>query len=313
MSLREKSKIFVKESARHLKYDGIRGIQWPLWMIYNEAAIRGSGRYFGFQGENIFSKNWDLLILLDACRVDLLQEYRDHEALSSGDWQTTMSIAPNSKRFLDNTFDESVNDEINQTALISANPFTDQVLDEIRPDYLDEVWRYAWDDELGTVPASAVTDRGIAAGRQKNHDRYIVHYMQPHFPSVPRPELGSKMQKGRAEEWSGSIWDQLLENDVSKDEVWEAYKQNLNYVLDEVKQLLSNFDARTAIISADHGNAMGERSFYGHHDYPVPEIWEVPWVETTAIDNCTREPSDYETDSQIEPDIEDRLADLGYK
>ncbi|WP_226022956.1 hypothetical protein [Halomicrobium salinisoli] len=313
MSISRKAKIFTEESVRHLKHDGIRGIQWPLWMVYNEIVIRGSGRYFGFQGENIFLKDWDLLVILDSCRVDLLREHRDHEVISTGNWQTTMSIAPNSKRFLENTFDESVRDEVSQTAMVSANPFTDQALNEIQPAYLDEVWKYAWDDELGTVPASAVTDRGITAGRQENYDRYIVHYMQPHFPSVPRPELGSKMAKGKSEEWSGSIWDQLLENEVSEREVWEAYNQNLSYVLDEVEQLLSNFDADTAIISADHGNAMGERGFYGHHDYPVREIWEVPLVETTATDKRTREPSNYERESGVDSDIGEQLAALGYK
>lgn len=313
MSLKEKGMNLIKGTVRHIRNDGLYGVQWPMWMAYNEMFVRGTQRRLGYQGENVFEKDWDLLILMDACRVDLLSECRNHSVVSDSEWGTTFSIAPDSTRFLNWTFNSKYEEEIDQTAYISANPHTDTDIGTTQPDTLDEVWKYAWDDDLGTVPARAVTDRAISTGRKTSHSRYIVHYMQPHFPSVPNPELGSGMNFGDiGETWTGSIWDQLLEGKVSHEEVWSAYRNNLSYVLDEVDLLLENFDADDVVISADHGNAVGERGFYGHDDYPVRAVWEVPWLRTSSADKDTHSPRGYERKMDDDINVEDQLSALGY-
>ena len=315
MGLITKAKNLLTGTKRHLHHDGVRGVQWPVWMVYNELAIRGTNRSFGYQGGNIYNYDWDLLILLDGCRVDLLSEKRDHDIISQAEWGTEFSIAPNSSRFLENTFVDRYGDEISETAYITANPHSEINITRPEPDYLDEVWRYAWDEEIGTTPAHAVTDRAIEAGRETDHDRYIVHYIQPHFPSVPRPDLGSGIELDQiGKSWNNSIWDSLLMGEVELEELWSAYQENLEYVLDDVSTLLSNFESEQVVISADHGNAAGERSFYGHGDYPVREVWEVPWLRTRASDTKSHTPKNYQKGENDDAgDLDERLSALGYK
>jgi len=69
--------------------------------------------------------------------------------------------------------------------MVTGNTWTDRYLDATAFAALDEVWKYAWDDDLGTVPAAAVTDRAVALARERDPERLVVHYMQPHHPFVP--------------------------------------------------------------------------------------------------------------------------------
>jgi len=62
---------------------------------------------------------------------------------------------------------------------------------ESTPAVLDEVWTYAWDNELNTIPARPITDRAISTWRQEDVNKMIVHYMQPHVPFIDRPDLGT--------------------------------------------------------------------------------------------------------------------------
>lgn len=49
-----------------------------------------------------------------------------------------------------------------------------------------------------------------------------------------------------------------------REEIRNSYVANLRYVLKHVDPLLENVDADDIVISADHGNAKGERSAYKH-------------------------------------------------
>jgi membrane-anchored protein YejM (alkaline phosphatase superfamily) len=141
----------------------------------------------------------------------------------------------------------------------------------------------------------------------------IVHYMQPHFPSIPNPTL----TEGKETESFGSqdqedIWWKLRKDDINHQTVLDAYRENLEYVLDDIQLLLNNVDRDEVVITSDHGNAFGERYLFGHPPHmPVDCLREVPWVETDATDSGeytpSTEPSD---DDQIA--IEDQLSALGY-
>jgi hypothetical protein len=312
MHIYSKFKNLIGETSRHIKYDGINGLQWPVWMVYNELVVRGMDRRFGYQGENFLGEEWDLLILLDGCRVDLLQEHRNHPAISKYSDGSRYSIAPDSLTFLKSTFTDEYSDILQDTIYVSANPHTEMSLDD-EFCVLDEVWRYAWDDQLGTVPADAVTDRAVTHGRETEFERMIVHYMQPHFPSIPHPELDSGIDINEiGDGWSKSIWDQCLRGDVTKSDIWKAYSDNLEYVLDNLETLLKNITAQKVVISADHGNSVGERGFYGHGDYPVEEVWEVPWLTGSAKDSNEYKPDQYEQIPENEINLKDRLSALGY-
>lgn len=47
-------------------------------------------------------------------------------------------------------------------------------------------------------------------------DRLLIHYMQPHFPSVTKP-LGSEIDVNTCGETWNSIWDQLSNNEIGEE------------------------------------------------------------------------------------------------
>jgi hypothetical protein len=203
--------------------------------------------------------------------------------------------------------------------MVTGNTWTDRYLDAGRFGCLDEVWKYAWDDDLGTVPAEAVTDRAVAAAREEDPDRLVAHYMQPHHPFVPDPVDGdSGMARTGTHSSETSPWKLLRSDTVTEERVWEAYLANLRYVLSAVETLVAEVAGRVAI-TADHGNLFGEWGVYGHPMHtPIPALLAVPWAETTGR-NCgeltpTTTPPEplpvgrvYDAESD-----DDRLRSLGY-
>lgn len=94
--------------------------------------------------------------------------------------------------------------------------------------------------------------------------------------------------------------------------VWEDYRDNLRYVLDDVSLLRDNIDAERFAISADHGNAIWEYGLYGHPGgISLPVLNEVPWCVTDATDHQTHTPPER---SKTEPTQETGgiLNVLGY-
>jgi hypothetical protein len=84
------------------------------------------------------------------------------------------------------------------------------------------------------------------------------------------------------------------------------------YVLDSVKTLLRSVDG-SVVITADHGNLLGEFGLYGHPDYvPAPALKRVPWCRTIAEDDGTYEPVEWSNES-VKDDREELLRDLGYR
>lgn len=199
-----------------------------------------------------------------------------------------------------------------ETAYITGNPHSERLLDATKLAFLDEVWRYAWDEEGKTVPARPITDQTITAARHSSYDRVIAHYMQPHFPCVPTNATSHGFEPGKG--LTGSIWDELRRGRIDKELAWGLYVQNVDYVLDEVELLLSSIDAEKVVITADHGNAFGEQFVWGHpNGLSMPCLREVPWFETSATKEGEYTPSDYETEETDEQTVDDRLEALGYQ
>jgi hypothetical protein len=294
----------AKEVYRNLRHGGPAVVYELLSRAYFTYAVSS-------EATSIYDEHWELLVVLDACRADLwAQVSPEHDRF--GPAQTRTSVGATSTEWLAGTFDDLPADVLANTAYVTGNPYTDEYLDATRFARLDEVWRYAWDDDLGTVPARPLTDRAIAAGREGSHDRLIVHYMQPHFPCVPHPESGDGIALDRFGEEPISIWEELRFGQRDVEDVWELYRENLRYVLDEVALLFENVDAETAVVTADHGNAVGEYGLYGHvAGVSLPCLREVPWYVTTASDDGTHDPAEYETE-RASGDVTDRLKALGY-
>jgi hypothetical protein len=299
---------WVDASTDRVREDGWQGVTESGKELY-VGALRRTEPIFG-HGEHVFDRDWDVLLLLDACRVDVMAEVADDYAFL--DRPGTMhSVGSSSMQWIERTFSDEYRDEMQNTVYVTGNPFSKRVLEGGDLLALDEVWRYAWDDDRGTIPANPITDRAIAAGRHHDYDRLVIHYMQPHFPSIPDQlsEGHNTATLGDGEGWD-MPWHMLRRGDLDEQRLWASYRANLGYVLDDVATLLQNLDAETVAISADHANAKGEWGVYGHPKVPIEAIREVPWYETSATDTGEYEPT---LDPGVERGaVEEKLESLGY-
>jgi hypothetical protein len=333
----------------NLNWENIKkGLRTPRQAIdgtVSELALRTPLTYLNTKttiGTNVFSRNWNLLILLDTCRVDALQEVAsEYDFLS--DIRSIRSVGGRSPEWIAKTFVDEYADTIRETAYLSANVFSEEILRNRHHEsvsraevnlaynilgriptvdtstlghfeYLYEYEPVGTDGPLGHkdggTPPRYVTDRGIAVGRDHDFNRIILHYLQPHPPYV-----ANAVESGRELEQYESDWWGYLAETGDYETIWETYLDELRYVLDDVKILLDNIDAETVVISADHGESFGEYWEYGHHTGSInPYVRMVPWVETTATDRNSHMPTtEPPSGMSSEESAEDRLEALGYK
>ncbi|RQG93043.1 hypothetical protein EA462_02190 [Natrarchaeobius halalkaliphilus] len=281
-------------------------------------------------GTNVYERDWDVLIVLDACRVDTLEAVaEEYEFIESVD--SIRSVGSQSDEWMAKTFTERFRSQIARTHYVTANGHATQLFEqgELPPknnttpidvsswdlvdlDVFDDVtmvWQDHHDETYRVVLPRTMTDHAIQAGRANESDRLIVHYMQPHLPYI-----GQALDEGRPPtdlEMEG--YNRLESNEANRSEVYDLYEDTLRLVLDDVAILLENLDADDVVITADHGEAFGEFAAYGHPEgFPHPVVKNVPWVRTSATDTGSRDP-DLEISSGASVDVEEHLRDLGYR
>ena len=294
---------FLSTTREWVDEEGLLGLKYAInqaWM----GVLRRSSPLFE-DGTNVYEKDWDVLLILDACRVDAIEEVADEYSFLNTPG-TMRSTASTSIEWMEKTFTDEYSDEIESTVYVTANQHSSSV-EQLPFVNFENVYDYGWDDEVGTVPADVVTDVSIEVGREYSdeYDRMIVHYMQPHFPSIPKPiGHGNKFD---------NVWKGLMVGRGNEDEIWEAYIANLRYVLNQVEVLLENIDADTVAISADHGNGIGEWGVYEHPvGIPTAAVKTVPWYVTTATDTGARYPEEISSNDGGNTSTEQQLKSLGY-
>jgi hypothetical protein len=321
---------WVSEMAGHCRDHPKRAVLYLLFTVYLSFWYAVTSRRP--VGRNVYESDWDLLVVLDACRVDTLREVApEYDFLDEVD--DVWSVGSQSAEWLAATFTESWRSEVGDTTYVSGNGYTESVfcaglrppannsvpvdlalwsvLDESAFESHVKVWETDHDDRYGSVLPTAITDHTIREGRTGDADRLVAHYTQPHLPYV-----GPAHREGREPtELEQRGYELLEEGTTSRDEVYELYRETLRWVLDDVAELLENVDADRVVITADHGEAFGEWFAYGHPEgFPHPAVRKVPWVETAATDEHTREPSvEAPGDESIDTAVEEHLRDLGYR
>lgn len=258
-------------------------------------------------GRKIFDYDWDLLIVLDACRYDLFEEfapqhpvYEEFESV-----EPVYSCSSATREWIERNITRSPDDIIRDTYYVSCTPFTDEI-DMNRFNGYDETWRYATDPEWRGTRPDAITNASIDAIRNSGAKRIIAHYVQPHTPFVQNIEKYLAFEDGNA-------WQGLKHGHFDREEVWRDYGDNLLLVLDHVQTLIDNASGKV-VVTSDHGNAMGEFGFYGHPPYvPHPTIKRVPWAVTHGKGADTFEvksKSEFRTGN--DQSVSEKLRELGY-
>jgi hypothetical protein len=152
--------------------------------------------------------------------------------------------------------------------------------------------------------------------------RLVVHFMQPHYPFI-----GSDLELDRRtvpdpEELETEIWHEMMRNRaaIPPEEIRAAYRANFDVVQPHVRQLLATLSGKT-VVTADHGNALGERSRpipvreWGHPTgVYTSELVTVPWLEH---ENGPRRDIVADPPESTSVDVDDevaaeRLRHLGY-
>lgn len=315
--------------------DGSRGLLRDVREAWTNRVYRG-GLLTAFSrrpiGTHVLDLDWDVLLLLDSCRVDALRELAgEYDFL--GEVGSIRSVGSISPEWIAQTFTADRAEELRRTAYLSNNAHSEwtlvdgkrpedhcgvdrlptrwNVVDADRIGHLEHVWKYANfvdEDEWMCTSPEVLTDRLVEFYRERGteFDRVVAHYEQPHRPYYHAAKRADRpLRDYEKEPW------EYLRNGGDERKVWESYLEEARAALDSIELLLENLDAETVAISADHGEAMGEWGVYEHPPASLhPHVKRVPWVETTATDEGTHVPDVDRGESDAT--VEDHLEALGY-
>lgn len=274
-----------------------------------------------------------LLIVLDACRYDVLQECfgrlfdRQPRAVASEGHDTFQYVS----RCWSGSYPGTT--YISGATPVNSDPsseFADDHLQALYGDYVPsehigeivDVWRTGWNESLGTCPPEAVCRETL---ERLDEDRLVAHMFQPHAPYIGEArELGhTGGEDARPREGTpvdAPVWERVQSGDMSRRRLREAYRSNLRRALASVGYLVSELrargDGRRVVVMGDHGEALGEWGVYAHPRTAHPNIRVVPWVEIGDVTESlaalgSRVEFGEESDGQS-GDVSDRLRSLGY-
>jgi len=269
-------------------------------------------------GTNIYSREWDVLVVLDACRPDVLNVVGQcYPWLRTADMDTYPSVASYSREWLERTFTPAQAAAMAETALVSWNPYTDAVdgvsedtLGALRQPYYQE-----WDDSMGLVRPDTITDHALDL--YGDQDRLIAWYMQPHAPYrtlLDRIETFTAEQIGDEASARTTVWNLLRRGDLEPIEAHAAYADNLAWALTEAERLVAGVaDDATVAVTADHGELFGEGGLWGHpkHNYDDAQV-TVPWVPVNQA-RVGDAPTFGSQGAHAAEDVADQLEALGYR
>lgn len=241
-----------------------------------EGLSMGKDAYIDEEPTPAVEEDWDNLIILDACRYDLYKEV-------VGEGESRYSAGGGTVEFFEKNFSEG---DYSDTVYISANPnMTDRIFQEHTGRKADNIFHTVyktyetdWDEEQKTVMPQPVVRDAKNAEKLFPDKNKIIHFMQPHHPFVTRdfdePGFSDSFIEGANYD---TIWDMTKKGKVDHNEVVEAYKENLEYVMEHVRKLAEELEGKT-VITSDHGNFVGEGYIYGHRvGSKAKALREVPW------------------------------------
>ncbi|MEF8802289.1 MAG: hypothetical protein V5A56_14870 [Halolamina sp.] len=259
----------------------------------------------------VLDRDWDTLIVLDACRADLFEEVVDTDRYDS--YERVYSAGSATNEWSKANFYPPAKTEC---VYVTGNPVVSRQVETAFHSFL-EPWRSHFDSQIGTVPPEPVTEAALEAREQYPGKRLIVHYLQPHYPFLEDPHLRyaefnqtGEVEVENAKQGATDVWEAVGLGYESAAEVWDAYGRNLQRVLEAIQPLVSS--SGQTVVTSDHGNMLGERmpylpmKLYGHPPgIHHPVLREVPWatVEGEGRDDADR---------QVEADVEEQLRSLGY-
>jgi hypothetical protein len=297
-------------------------------------------------GIDYIERDWDNLLVLDACRYDIFNEVNN----LSGDVDFVISKGSHSEEFYKKNFS---NRPFHDTVVVTANPYTPIVCSDafyqIEATYSSDTVlqnkrrvKQVKKEDGKTVHASHIDNvhpkkvNQLAFETYSNHPnkRLIVHYMQPHDPYIG--EKAAELRDTYRDEgfvfryWDSfdeiknnntivnSLMDLAIEGVLTSDELSTVYNENLEIVLEYIKHLIEQLEGKT-VVTADHGELLGKTEVAGNRFYHpkntyVKELRKVPWVTFNADDRRHIVNGKQPTQERIDDEeLNKQLKLLGYK
>lgn len=313
----------VKEE---LSRQAVRQIMIPYNVYHRKTFERKHG-----EPEQVITRDWDYLIILDACRYDTFSKLN----WIDGELQYIISAGSHSREFAEANFQGQ---KLYDTVYVTANGHGARLG---QGTFHDLIFTKT-EDSSGTHPSvgglhpETVNNHALDAYREHPDKRMIIHYMQPHSPyfgdkaKLLRERVKNADVDIQQHELGPHLGKAAREGAITLSDFKEIYEENLEFVLQHVEILIKALEGRI-IITADHGELLGDITGLWKYndmkrqtpsgvpiDHPeniyVPELRKVPFliIESDKRPDITFE-KPTKTASVDHDDIEDRLAALGYK
>ena len=285
------------------------------------------------KGESIMSKEWDNLLLFDACRYDY---FRRISPFQKNIVERRVTLGSRTPQFYHRTFDNKTCHDI---VCVTANPQT------LRYDFERDNSPFhaiisvvdQWDERLQTVHPMDVYEASARAEKKYPNKRLLIHFLQPHAPFIGPTAKQLRKRTGKTiggldpgreytdmktKKIDTTSYRGMLRHDPKLDlsTIRESYIETLRIVTNYVIGLAGKLKGKTAI-SSDHGELLGDRIHrFGSRRWEHPggvrskELCLVPWVEipTDEKKTITSDPPTNNTNNVDQSMINEKLQSLGY-
>jgi hypothetical protein len=281
---------------------------------------------YNTEGTYIFEEDWDNLILLDSCRYDYFADMHTFDGIL----ESRISRGSSSVEFIRGNFWGQ--DQLD-TVYVSANTWYKKISEELgdeRSDvFLFDRLSSSGKRELGEVRTwcNKVTEKALERYEEYPNKRFIIHYMPPHRPYVD--ENGNIIVDFKTKHETDTFLNLVHRSTgkpghLTKQEIQDAYRSSVEYILDHIERLLQELEGLT-IISADHGELLAERS------RPIPiieashpegvymdQLVKVPWFKIKSGERREIREADAPHESiteskEVTEEVNENLRNLGYK
>ncbi len=288
-------------------------LDWVRDRLEHRVGGTFSGLLYGFDGVDVPALKWDNLIILDACRADLFEAVCDLDVFD--DYRRVKSRGSSTeewvrKNWVDRTFPDLI--------YVTANPTVARYTPVHFHRRID-VFEWGFNEQQETVLPETMY-RSVL-DHFEGDKRLVAHFMQPHYPFyVADLNIDAASWHPGGDSDSHSVrnpWESMRRNDVSRDELVDAYRATLEEVLPVALRLAEELPGRS-VVTSDHGNTYGRWAIplplriYGHPTgFRYPELAHVPWgtIEARERDIVPGHVAEKPPDTDI---VRERLEAFGY-
>lgn len=246
---------------------------------------------------DILKTDWDIIIILDACRYDMFKEVIGNKFFGSivhkADSEASYTAAWFRKHFINSTRYKDV-------IYISGNPQVNSYGVNLKTaDVFFDVYN-SWETEENNFRV-----REDALYVYKNYEnRMIIHFLPPHYPylfdskkfnpfnliykvfpssilkKINRIFIKNNKNKFKLNKNARPISriEETYKLVYTNKQIKDAYKRNLLNGLVHVAYIITHIKNKKIIITSDHAEYLGENGRYGHGGVRTELITTVPYV-----------------------------------